>query len=75
MTDSAGLLLGALGHLVAAQAPLRGLSGGHPDDPVRDSALTEVIHELDHLTRRVRNIALLRGVTPDAVERVCRMGS
>ena len=72
MNETAQLLFRCYEHLEAARAPLTEIPAAS-DPAFGDAVLKEIRYELEHLTRRVRNAALLHGASPEAVETVRRM--
>ena len=68
MNEETGVaLLRALEGTVTAFAAVESVSGA--SDAFGNSALLEVRNDLAHLTRRIRNLALLHGADPGAVEK------
>ena len=74
MTETARLLFRCYEHLEGARAPLKEIPAAI-HQPFGDQVLIEIRLELEHLTRRVRNAALLHGASPAGVGFVGRTGT
>ena len=68
-----GRLLQAYEATLGAFAAVESVSGGL--DGFGNSSLLEVRNDLSHTAKRLRNMALLNGASPAAVETVGRMGT
>ena len=67
MTDVQDGLLRGLEYTAAAYLAVEGVAD--PDDGFGNAALLAVQHDLHFLVRRLNNLALLHGVSPEACER------
>lgn len=74
MNESTLPLLQSFKHVMAARGWLEGIPGV-AEEAFGDSALREIAFELEHLGRRLRNVALARGVSAVAVATIEEMHS